>query len=260
MNKTDRGERNMDDIVDRVLTVIFVLIFVTIVPATYAVANNGLRPDTIKIALDMPPIKHGTTIVYDVINPEPGKLLDPPEGFPIYYEWKSSGIADFTTYIERKNSNPEGTDFHAEWPDDNIHANERSYTREEHICMAKNIYFEARSESIKGQLAVALVTLQRVQDPRYPSNVCDVIYDNKQFSWYWDGLSDHPRNPSKYREIALFTSAILDADVAIYDFTYDATHYHADYVQPYWAPYMVRKAKIETHIFYREESTGTTSL
>ena len=73
-------------------------------------------------------------------------------------------------------------------------------------CLAKNIYFEARNEPFAGQLAVALVTLNRVYDDTFPNTVCDVVYqgihtndgfpkrNRCQFSWYCDGASDEIRN------------------------------------------------------------------
>jgi len=60
-------------------------------------------------------------------------------------------------------------------------------------CLAKNIYFEARNQPYEGQLAVALVTMNRVYNSKFPDTVCEVVYQPKQFSWYWDGLSDIPR-------------------------------------------------------------------
>lgn len=245
--------------VDNFLATIFVATFILIVPVTYAYVNVTTRPDTITVKLDLPSPGKPVMIVYDVIDPEPGKLLDPPKDFPIYWEWKSSGIEDYTTYIEIRNNSPEMLDYFANAQDYNAHTNDRAYSDREKACMAQNIYFEARNESLKGKIAVALVTLERVQDPRYPNDVCAVVYESHQFSWYWDGLSDRPRNMEKYEEITLIAGAVMDADTAMYDFTYDATHYHADYVEPYWKDYMVWKAKIDTHIFYREEPKTTVA-
>jgi N-acetylmuramoyl-L-alanine amidase len=251
----------MNKIWDNILATIFVATFILIVPATYAYVNVTMRPDTITVKLELPPPGKPVLIVYDVIDPEPGKLLDPPSDFPIYWEWKSSGIEDFTTYIDIRDNNPEMLEyFNVDPREYNTHVNHRPYTAEEKACMAQNIYFEARNESLKGMIAVALVTLERVQDPRYPSDVCGVVYDNKQFSWYWDGLPDRPRNMPKYAEIVLIVDAVMDTETALYDFTYDSTHYHADYVDPYWNEYMVFKAKIDTHIFYREEPKKFASL
>lgn len=250
----------MDRILDNILATIFVATFVFIVPVTYAYVNVTTRPDTITVKLELPPPGKPVLLVYDVIDPEPGKLLDPPSDFPIYWEWKSSGIDDFTTYIDIRDNNPEMLEYFADAADYNTHTNDRVYSAREKACMAQNIYFEARNESLKGQIAVALVTLERVQDPRYPSDVCDVVYDNKQFSWYWDGLPDRPKNMKVYEEIVLIVDAVMDAETALYDFTYDSTHYHADYVEPYWKDYMILKAKIDTHIFYREEPRKFASL
>ncbi len=259
----------MDKWIDNILTAIFVFAFVTIVPVTYAVVNVATRPDTITVRMELPAPGKPVMIVYDVIDPEPGKLLDPPSDFPIYWEWKASGIEDYTTYIEIRDNQPETLEYYANHYDSSVHRNERAYTPEEYVCMAENIYFEAGVESIHGRLAVALVTLQRVQDPRYPNNVCDVVWQQRrtssgnivaQFSWTWDGKPDTPRNMQAYEEIVQLTGAVLDADAAIVDPTYDSTHYHANYVDPYWKDYMIHRATIETHIFYREEPDTVASL
>ena len=256
-------ERNgmfMKQLVDNILATIFVATFILIVPVTYAIVNVATRPDTITVRMELPAPGKPVMIVYDVIDPEPGKLLDPPSDFPIYWEWKSSGVEDYTDYIEIRNNSPELLEYFAVDPREyNTHVNTRPYTDREKACMAQNIYFEARNESLKGKIAVALVTLERVQDRRYPSNVCDVVYESHQFSWYWDGLPDRPRNIDKYEEIVLIVDAVMDTETALYDFTYDSTHYHADYVDPYWNEYMVWKAKIDTHIFYREEPKTTVA-
>ena len=250
----------MKQIVDNILATFFVATFILIVPVTYAIVNVATRPDTITVAIELPPPGKPVMIVYDVINPEPGKLLDPPSGFPIYWEWKASGIEDYTTYIDIRDNSPEMLEYFATDPREySTHVNARTYTDREKACMAQNIYFEARNESLKGQIAVALVTLERVQDSRYPSDVCDVVYDSHQFSWYWDGLPDRPRNMEKYEEIELIVDAVMDTETALYDFTYDSTHYHADYVDPYWNEYMILRARIDTHIFYREEPKTTVA-
>ena len=144
--------------------------------------------------------------------------------------------------------------------DDGIIKNTQIYTPKDYTCMAKNIYFEARNESLKGMIAVAQVTITRVQDSRWPNTICDVVYQNKQFSWYSDGLSDHPTDHDKFAEIRLITSAILDPDMNIQDLTYGSTHYHANYVSPYWTKYMIKQAKIDSHIFYLDQVIVTASL
>ena len=204
-------------------------------PATYAVVNTLTRAEMVTVAIELPQRRKGIVTMWDPIDNEVG-LGGSPDWYVDYeaesYNWNE----------------PE-----------NVFANDQAFSAEDHVCMAKNIYFEARNESRKGQLAIALVTLQRVKDPRYPNTVCGVVYDNKQFSWYSDGLSDYPRNHEVWGEIALLASAMLDSDTSLYDFTYGSTHYHADYVSPYWSEYMILKAKIDTHIFYYEPPVITTA-
>lgn len=204
-------------------------------PATYAVVNTLTRADMITVAIELPNHRKGVVTMWDPIDNEVG-LGGSPDWY-VDYEAES--------YIWNE---PE-----------NVFANDQAFSAEDHVCMAKNIYFEARNESRKGQMAIALVTLQRVKDPRYPNTVCGVVYDNKQFSWYSDGLSDYPRNYKVWGEIALLASAMLDSDTSLYDFTYGSTHYHADYVSPYWNEFMILRARIDTHIFYYEPPVITTA-
>lgn len=202
--------------------------------ATWIVLNVATRPDMITVVAELPQRK-GIVTMWDPVDNEVGLGGSP--------DWYVDYEAESQNYIE-----PE-----------HVFYNMQAYTAEDHVCMAKNIYFEARNESLQGQMAIALVTLQRVQDPRYPNTVCGVVYDNKQFSWYSDGLSDRPRNSQSYDDIALLASAMLASDTSIHDFTYGSTHYHADYVSPYWSEYLVRKVKIDTHIFYYEPVVQTTA-
>jgi len=204
-------------------------------PASYAVVNVLTRADTITVAIDLPQRRKGVVTLWDAVDNEVG-LGDSPDWY-VDYEAESY-----------KYDVPE-----------HVYYSEQVFTAEDHVCMAKNIYFEGRNESLHGQIAIALVTLQRVKDPRYPNTVCGVVYDNKQFSWYWDGLSDRIRNKNSYEEIALLASHMLDTDTAMTDFTYGSTHYHADYVSPYWKDYMVYKATIDTHLFYYEPPTIMTA-
>lgn len=122
-------------------------------------------------------------------------------------------------------------------------------------CLALNIYWEARSESIPGQLAVAAVTLNRVQNPRFPSSVCDVVRQGGeirrhrcQFSWWCDGKKDEPVNADAWRR-ATTLARLISAGV-IADPTDGALWYHADYVTPKWAAAKEPVAKIGRHIFY----------
>lgn len=128
------------------------------------------------------------------------------------------------------------------------------------MCMALNIYHEARNESTVGQMAVAQVVMNRVVDDRFPDNVCDVITQGVYvggrivkhkcaFSWYCDGLPDDPRNMKAFTRSQEVAAMVLEGWTGT--FFDGATHYHADYVNPDWAKYKTRIVKIDTHIFYR---------
>lgn len=111
-------------------------------------------------------------------------------------------------------------------------------------CIAQNVYYEARGEPIEGQLAVANVTLNRAEDGRWPSSACDVVHQPNQFSW----VSHKQKRPEGQEwtiaQVVAITVYILP------DPTQGATHFHANYVKPYWAKGKKVLAKIGDHIFY----------
>ena len=143
--------------------------------------------------------------------------------------------------------------------------------RRELDCLARNIYWEARSESFEGMVAVAQVTLNRVAHKSFPDDICDVVYQGPtkaswkdksvyypvkhrcQFSWYCDGKPD---------DIATVNMSIFDQcyevakKVLIDKFRLprvnNAIFYHADYVDPGWRK--PRLTKIGRHIFYGDRN------
>ena len=134
------------------------------------------------------------------------------------------------------------------------------------MCMALNMYHEAKNQSMLGQIAVGQVVMNRVEDTRFPDNVCDVVTQaitykgtdkpvlhKCQFSWYCDGKKDEPNYNSKSWSKALrYAVVVLGGDITL-DFTDGATHYHATYVRPAWAKTKTRTTRIDRHIFYRWE-------
>lgn len=117
------------------------------------------------------------------------------------------------------------------------------------LCLALNVYHEARGEPTEGQLAVAQVTMNRVHSMYWPDSVCEVVWQPYQFSWTNDGLSDVPTDTlawARSKQIAQYT---LNQSVYLKDVG-NATHYHADYVSPKWAKHMAYKTTIGRHIFY----------
>ena len=122
-------------------------------------------------------------------------------------------------------------------------------------CLTQAVYYEAAREPELGQAAVAQVVLNRLRHPGYPKSVCGVVYQGSarptgcQFTFTCDGSLSRTPDP------ALWTSAAAVARRALSGHVVrevgSATHYHADYVAPYWAPTLVKLAQIGAHIFYR---------
>ena len=131
-------------------------------------------------------------------------------------------------------------------------------------CLALNIYWEARSEALLGQTAVAAVTLNRVAAPAFPDTVCEVVFQGEergrhlcQFSWRCDGRSDEPRNPIAWEEARRLARLALSEGVA--DPTGGALWYHAAHVLPGWAGEMTLHARIGHHLFYGRPAPAETS-
>jgi len=144
------------------------------------------------------------------------------------------------------------------------------------LCLAMNIYHEARGEPLAGQVAVAYVTTSRVEDNRYPDNICDVVKQgvywkgnpvrNKcQFSWWCDGKSDIPKNKKdwkKAKEIAKFWLTRNSDSPLKYRIAFSQvltaidngipTHYHTTKIKPNWSKKIEYLGVINNHIFYRE--------
>lgn len=123
-------------------------------------------------------------------------------------------------------------------------------------CLADNIYHEAGYEPDQGKVAVALVTMNRVQDPRYPKDICSVVKQKVnytcQFTWFCQDKYTN-RQKTAYeesRDIALHVYANYEK---IKDFTNGALFYHADYVNPHWRG-LERTTVIGRHIFYKEKA------
>lgn len=126
----------------------------------------------------------------------------------------------------------------------------------EENCLARAIYFEARSESVIGQMAVAKVILNRVKSPDYPNTICGVVYQGSQrrnscqFSFACDGLPDDIKQPAAWANSKRVAQKALAGDAKVAAMLSGVTNYHADYVKPKWARSMRKAVKIGRHIFY----------
>jgi spore germination cell wall hydrolase CwlJ-like protein len=121
-------------------------------------------------------------------------------------------------------------------------------------CLASAVYYEAGSQDEDGQRAVAQVVLNRVRHPAFPSSVCAVVYQGStrptgcQFTFTCDGsLNRRPDVDGWKRAYAVAEQAL---DGAVFAPVGWATHYHADYVVPYWASTLTKNAVVGAHIFY----------
>jgi spore germination cell wall hydrolase CwlJ-like protein len=122
-------------------------------------------------------------------------------------------------------------------------------------CLAAAIYFEARGEPIIGQIAVAQVVLNRVEDWRWPDTVCDVVKENRhpgtlhrcQFSFYCDGLPEIVTDQAAWNTAEHIAGLMLDGT---YTLTVPATHYHAVQVAPFWSLHYTFLGRVGDHLFY----------
>lgn len=120
----------------------------------------------------------------------------------------------------------------------------------EELCLAKAVYFEARGESLEGQLAVAEVILNRVASERYPDTICDVVTQPAQFSFIRRGRFPRPNTGSEAWHKALAVADVARKRIAKAAIAPNVLWYHASYVAPVWGKRLTRAARIGTHIFY----------
>ena len=124
------------------------------------------------------------------------------------------------------------------------------------MCMALNIFFEARSEPVQGQIAVAEVTLNRVASDDYPNTICEVVLQENsqgcQFSWWCDSKSDEPKEHNSFQTSKSLAKLMIHEGQYISVVGKDATHYHTDDIKPYWSDKMVKIEQVGKHIFYAE--------
>lgn len=117
--------------------------------------------------------------------------------------------------------------------------------------LARNIYHEARGESWEGMLAVGVVTLNRVKSADYPDTIEEVVKEYKQFSWFWDGLPDRVGDRAAWKKAKTAAAEVmLNPDLPLAKKLEGVTHYHADYVFPYWAGAKKEVTTIGRHVFY----------
>jgi spore germination cell wall hydrolase CwlJ-like protein len=135
----------------------------------------------------------------------------------------------------------------------------RAQRRENDLqCLAENVYFESRGEPVKGQYAVAEVTLNRTRAPNFPHTICAVVHEMRwdpgrkryiaDFSWTQLGAMSPEDDPAWKRAIAVATAAYDETQDPIVP---DALFYHSTSVRPGWARTHTAITTIGNHVFYK---------
>jgi hypothetical protein len=131
-------------------------------------------------------------------------------------------------------------------------------------CLAEAVYFEARGEAVRGQIAVAQVVMNRAFSGFYPNTVCGVVYQNKhrhlacQFTFACDNVADVVREPDMWDRARKIAKAMLDGQLWLPEVA-KSTHYHAYWVHPSWVHEMKKMYKFGVHTFYRPRAWGDGS-
>lgn len=129
-------------------------------------------------------------------------------------------------------------------------------------CLTQAVYYEAALESDEGQAGVAQVVLNRVRDPNYPNSICGVVFQGAerntgcQFTFTCDGSLARAPVAWAWRKAEIVAKRALEG--AVSSKVGSATHYHADYVRPWWAPSLTRVTQSGAHIFYRWNGAAGT--
>lgn len=135
--------------------------------------------------------------------------------------------------------------------------------RHDALCLARNIYFEARGEGSRGQYAVAAVTMNRVRDKRWSDGVCGVVYQKKQFSWTISRPASRPTvidDRDAWQRAA--EVAVLSLVGLAPDYSQGATHYVAPKLlrrMPVWTSAMTVSHRIDGHVFFADQGPSGKS-
>jgi hypothetical protein len=141
---------------------------------------------------------------------------------------------------------------------------EDEFRKRELRCMATAIYFEARDEPVKGQIAVGQVIMNRIRSPFYPKTICGVVYQGErnrhgcQFSFTCTGKHNSVKEKPEWATSVKLAKQVIAGEVWLGEVGY-ATHYHATYVHPEWRHELDKIVQIGGHIFYKMKP-GTVQI
>ncbi len=136
----------------------------------------------------------------------------------------------------------------------------RNFSAAEKKCMALNIYHEARGEDLEGQIAVGMVTINRLLSPKFPDDICKVVQQTKvagknkyhlcQFSWWCDNKTDKPQSSEAWQTAVMLSEMMLSPDSGLVDMTRSALYYLRCDVRPSWVKNLKATTQIGNHCFY----------
>ena len=135
------------------------------------------------------------------------------------------------------------------------------FEERERRCLSTAIYFEARGEPVRGQIAVAQVILNRVRSPQFPQTICGVVYQGQmqkgcQFSFACDGHTDMPRDNDQWALAQDIAKQVTTGQVWLPEVGY-STYYHANYVRPGWVNSM-SKIELDRQSYLLQEAERAT--
>jgi spore germination cell wall hydrolase CwlJ-like protein len=236
-----------------------------VAPASAIVTKGSLLPDGATMELVSLGVLRKQAVVEegkgDFVNNDPGEAAVQIIPASVTYKDDGAGADTAEPVVKKLNLTPSTAKieqtFKLKRADKQKVIAQRRVRLAEENCLARAVYFEARSESELGQLAVAKVILNRVKDPNYPKTICGVVYQGSgsrnscQFSFACDGMPDDVKQPGAWANSKRIAQKAIAGDTQVAAIG-SATNYHADYVKPRWARNMKRLIKIGHHIFYED--------
>jgi spore germination cell wall hydrolase CwlJ-like protein len=202
-----------------------------------ALKGDRLNPTVSNVALRGP------------VGGSAGLLMNASYGLPFAQSLDVDGFKPSPSEIAY-HPTPEGLNFRSKGE------SQAEFEERERRCLATAIYFEARGEPVRGQVAVGQVIMNRVRSPMFPETICGVVYQGQmhpgcQFSFTCDGRTDTPRNDDQWALAQTLAKKITAGELWLPEVGY-STYYHANYVSPAWVGEMNKIDKIGRHIFYKK--------
>ena len=185
-------------------------------------------------------------------------LTPEPPGWERDPELKDTSASGGETIARKGQVTGDGQ--HPMSPAERLHLDEKGRAKSVK-CLTEAIYFEARGEPVRGQIAVAQVVMNRVFSGYYPNTVCGVVYQNAnrhlacQFTFACDGIPDVVREPDAWERAKRIAAETIDGQLWLPEVG-KATHYHAYWVHPSWVHEMTKMYQLGVHTFYRPKRWG----